>query len=36
MEDDSEKAENLIRMGVDGIVSNQPEGLKPTVEKYYK
>ncbi len=36
VEDDSEKAENLIRMGVDGIVSNQPEELKPTVEKYYK
>lgn len=35
VEDDPEAAEKLLTLGVDGIVSNQPEILKAAVEKFY-
>ncbi len=35
VEDDKKDAEKLLEMGVDGLVSNQPEVLKSVVEKYY-
>ncbi len=35
IEDDIEKAKRFLAMGVNGIVSNQPEVLKKTVEEFY-
>ena len=36
VEDDKKGAEDLLMLGVDGIVSNQPEELKSVVEKFYR
>jgi len=35
VEDEEQEAERLLKMGIDGIVSNQPEKLTGIVQKYY-